>query len=479
MAFVRTVDIDPLPPERYASVLNPTQVEAFQKAVGSAGSVFEGRAVWNVNSTSAGGGVAEMLRSLLAYARGAGVDARWAVISGNPEFFEVTKRIHNHLHNFAGDGGALGDEERVKYEAALRPNAEDFEAMVGPRDVILLHDPQTAGLIPGLKRLGLPVIWRCHVGVDTPGELSRGAWNFLAPYVVQADAYVFSRRSFVWEQLEESRTPLIAPSIDAFSPKNIDLDAATVTAILNACGVVEDGSSAAEPVFTRQDSRPGRVERRAEVFQDASPTAADRLVVQVSRWDSLKDPIGVIDGFARYVAPESNAHLVYAGPAVEAVSDDPEGGEVLRTAIANWQQLPEARRRRIHLVCLPMADGEENAAIVNALQRRAYVVVQKSLAEGFGLTVAEAMWKGRPVVASRIGGIQDQIEDGVTGILLDDPTDLEAYGEAVLSLLRDEPRAASIGAAAMERVREDFLGTRSLLQYMTLMQQVVLQLIKD
>jgi len=344
MTFVLTVDIDPLPPERYASVLNPTQVEALQNALGSAGSVFEGRSVWNVNSNSVGGGVAEMLRSLLAYARGAGVDAKWAVISGNPEFFEVTKRIHNHLHNFAGDGGALGDEERVKYEAALRPNAEEFEAVVGPRDVILLHDPQTAGLIPGLKRVGLPV----------------------RPYVAQADADVFSRRSFVWEQLEASKTNLIAPSIDVFSPKNFDLDAATVTAILNASGVVEDGSSAAEPVFTRQHGRPGRVERRDEVFQDASPTAADRLVVQVSRWDSLKDPIGVIDGFARYVAPESDAHLVYAGPAVEAVSDDPEGGEVLRTAIAHWRQLPEAQRRRTHLACLPMADGEENAAMVNA-----------------------------------------------------------------------------------------------------------------
>ena len=212
MTFVLTVDIDPLPPERYASVLNPTQVEAFQNALGSAGSVFEGRSVWNANSTSVGGGVAEMLRSLLAYARGAGVDAKWAVISGNPEFFEVTKRIHNHLHNFAGDGGALGDEERVKYEAALRPNAEEFEAIVGPRDVNLLHDPQTAGLIPGLKRVGLPVIWRCHVGVDTPGELSRGAWNFLRPYVAQADADVFSRRSFVsWSWSRAEPRPSRAP----------------------------------------------------------------------------------------------------------------------------------------------------------------------------------------------------------------------------------------------------------------------------
>jgi trehalose synthase len=479
MAFVSTVDIDPLRPERFASVLSPAQVDDFWKAVGSAATFFAGRVVWNVNSTAAGGGVAEMLRSLLAYARGADVDTRWAVISGNPDFFEVTKRIHNHLHNFAGYGGELGGAERGKYEAALRPNAEELAAMVAPSDIILLHDPQTAGLIPSLKRLGVPVIWRCHVGIDTPGELAKGAWNFLRPYVAQADAYVFSRRSFVWEQLEEEKTHLIAPSIDAFSPKNVELGAATVTAILDACGVVEDRSSTAAPVFSRQDGGTGRVERRAELFQDLPATTADRLVVQVSRWDSLKDPIGVIEGFARYVAPHTDAHLIYAGPAVEAVSDDPEGGEVLRAAIAHRQQLPEAQRRRIHLACLPMTDGEENAVMVNALQRRAYAVVQKSIAEGFGLTVAEAMWKGRLVVATRIGGIQDQIEDGRTGLLLDDATDLEAYGKAVVSLLRDQPRASAIGTAAMESVREDFLGTRSLMQYMTLMQSLIREPVKD
>lgn len=473
VAYVSTVDIDPLPPERYASVLSPVKAEAFGKVVQSAGQQFQGRTIWNVNSTAAGGGVAEMLRSLLAYARGAGVDTRWAVISGNHQFFVVTKRIHNHLHNFAGDGGDLGESERVVYEAALEPNAAELEAMVGARDVVILHDPQTAGLVPGLKRLGVTVIWRCHVGIDTPDVLARQAWRFLIPYVKQADAYVFSRRTFVWDDLEEAKTHLIAPSIDAFSPKNRLMDATTVTAILHASGLVPDGASPGEPVFLREDGTPARVEHRAQVFENGPPAATDRLVLQVSRWDRLKDPIGVIEGFARYVAPRSDAHLVYAGPAVEAVSDDPEGAEVLNETIAAWQALAEQPRQRVHLACLPMIDPAENAATVNALQRRAYVVVQKSLAEGFGLTVAEAMWKGRPVVASRIGGIQDQIEDGRTGILLDDPHDLARLGDEVLSLLHDEARAESMGMAAMERVRDEFLGARSLLQYFELIEGLV------
>ena len=390
------------------------------------------------------------------------------MISGNPDFFTITKRIHNHLHNFAGDGGPLGEAERVKYEAALEPNAKELEAMVGPKDIVLLHDPQTAGLIPGLKQLGVPVVWRCHVGIDVPEDYARTAWSFLIPYVRQADAYVFSRRTFVWDDLDEAKTHLIAPSIDAFSPKNREIDATAVTTILQAAGLVVAGSSPGEPTFLRQDGETARIEHRAEVYEVAPPSIEDRIVLQVSRWDRLKDPIGVIQGFADFVAPSSDAHLVYAGPAVEAVSDDPEGAEVLAQAIATWQALPDEQRARVHLACLPMDDGEENAAMVNALQRRAYVVVQKSIAEGFGLTVAEAMWKGRPVVASRIGGIQDQIEDGKTGILLDDAKDLAAYGQAVVSLLEDESRAKAIGAAAMERVRDEFLGARSLLQYFEL-----------
>jgi trehalose synthase len=193
----------------------------------------------------------------------------------------------------------------------------------------------------------------------------------------------------------------------------------------------------------------------------------------VSRWDRLKDPIGVIRGFAEHVAPTTDAHLVYAGPAVEAVADDPEGKEVLAEAERLYERVPDEVRGRVHLACLPMEDLQENAAIVNALQRRANVVVQKSIAEGFGLTVAEGMWKARPVAASRIGGIQDQIVDGVSGVLLDDPADLTAYGRVVSELLRDPDRARRIGHEAQERVRDEFLAVRSLMQYLDLIERLL------
>ena len=262
----------------------------------------------------------------------------------------------------------------------------------------------------------------------------------------------------------DKEVTIIPPSIDAFAPKNQELDRERVLSILTVAGLNEDGG-AARPTFTRLDGSPGRVDRTAQRWERRPLRSSDRVVVQVSRWDALKDPIGVIRGFAEHVAPVvPDAHLVYAGPAVESVTDDPEGGQVLSQAIAEYEAMPDEVAERVHLVALPMADVEENAAIVNALQRRADVVVQKSLAEGFGLTVAEAMWKARPVVASRIGGIQDQIVDGETGLLLDDPLDLAAYGAAVRSLLDDPARAEAIGREAKERVRRRFLGTRTLIQ---------------
>jgi trehalose synthase len=196
-------------------------------------------------------------------------------------------------------------------------------------------------------------------------------------------------------------------------------------------------------------------------------------VLQVSRWDALKDPFGVIRGFAEHVDAGTGAHLVYAGPSVEAVADDPEGARVLSEAIALRAELAAEPRSRIHLATLPMADAEENAIMVNALQRHAAVVVQKSLAEGFGLTVAEAMWKARPVVASRIGGIQDQIVHGESGVLLDDPHDLAAYGAALTALLNDPAAAERMGERARERVRDRFTSVRSLLDYLALIRRLV------
>jgi trehalose synthase len=473
MSALTVVEVGEHGPERFESVLDPSQYEELLEGQRRGRELFAGRVIWHVNSTARGGGVAEMLSALLPYARGAGVDARWAVISGDAAFFAVTKRIHNRLHGAAGDGGPLGEEERAAYERALEPNARELCDLVGERDVVVLHDPQTAGLVAALKATGATVIWRCHVGLDTPNDRAREAWRFLRGWVQQADGSIFSREQFVWEDLDRERTHVIAPTIDAFSPKNQELEPAVVAAILATARLVDAPPDEPGPEFERQDGSRGRVERRATLIEERPLRPGDRYVVQVSRWDALKDPLGVIAGFAQHVAPHTDAHLVYAGPDVEAVSDDPEGAQVLEEAKARWQELDDATRERVHLALLPMEDLEENAVIVNALQRGASVAVQKSLAEGFGLTVAEAMWKGRPVVASRIGGIQDQIVDGESGVLLDDPQDLEAYGRELLGLLEDPDRAARIGLAAAERVRERYLGSHSLLDYLEVLERLM------
>ena len=465
------VPVGALAPERFTEVLTEEQAVELNRIVAEGRRAFHGRVVWSVNSTPRGGGVAEMLRSLIAYARGGGVDARWVVVAGEEPFFRVTKRLHNRLHGAAGDGGRLGKRERALYERTLSTNAEDMLAIVRAGDLVLLHDPQTAGLTGPLRAAGAHVVWRCHVGLDTPNRLARSAWRFLLPYVAEAQAYVFSRAAFAWEDLDAERVVIIPPSIDAFSPKNQDLPADKVRAILRAAGLIGDAAPG-DTSFERLDRTPGRVDRQAAVVEDAPLAEATPVVAQVSRWDRLKDPVGVIEAFAAHIAPRTDAHLMLAGPDVLAVADDPEGADVLREAVARRAALAPRARARVHLARLPMADSEENAAIVNALQRHSDVVVQKSLAEGFGLTVAEAMWKGRPVVASRVGGIHDQILDGITGVLVD-PLDLEGFGDAVVHLLKDGETARRVGEQARRRIREGFLGPRHLAQYLALFQRVI------
>ena len=435
---------------------------------------LRGREFWNVNSTAHGGGVAEMLHSLMSYVRGAGIDTRWAVIEGNQDFFRLTKRLHHALHGSRGDGSGLGDAERAVYEAVARENAAMLIDMVSPGDVVLLHDPQTAGLAPHLMAHGALVIWRCHIGNDETSADAELGWDFLAPYVEKVPVNVFTRKQYIPECCDHGRSMIVPPSIDPFSPKNQEMDEDTARSILVRTGIIA-GPNGAPPVFTRQDGSPGRVDREAAIVRSGEAPAWDApLVVQVSRWDPLKDPVGVIQGFVRLLERpfETNAELVLAGPNVAAVSDDPEGKGTLEAAEAAWRELPEAYRKRVHLACLPMDDEEENGAIVNALQRHAAIVVQKSVKEGFGLTVTEAMWKARPVVGSAVGGIPDQIDDGVSGLLLSDPRDAEEFASALERLLKDEGLRRKLGENAREKVRENFLATRHLLQYGELLQRL-------
>jgi trehalose synthase len=225
--------------------------------------------------------------------------------------------------------------------------------------------------------------------------------------------------------------------------------------------------------FTRVDGSVGRVCHTTRLIEERPLPADVPVVTQISRWDPLKDHAGVARSFADAVPGELNAHLVLAGPSPEAVADDPEGSSTLTELRECIASLPEPARSRVHVACLPMEDVEENAAVVNALQRRSDVVVQKSLAEGFGLTVAEAMWKGRPTVAAAVGGIQDQITDNVSGVLVDDPEDGTAFGVAISRLLRDRRAAAALGRSAHKSVVDNFLAPIYLGRYLKLVEQVM------
>jgi trehalose synthase len=251
---------------------------------------------------------------------------------------------------------------------------------------------------------------------------------------------------------------IIVPSIDPFSAKNRPLDAARLDRLLIKAGLFEDHG--------------GPAPSTESVFGGAGPVSrADRLVVQVSRWDHLKDMAGVLKGFAAEVAGHKGLRLALVGPEVSAVSDDPEGARVLDECVTLWDSLPQKVRSTIRIIELPMDDTELNALIVNAIQRHATVVVQKSLEEGFGLTVAEAMWKSRPVVASAVGGIVDQVAPG-TGVLLSDPSDLDAFGRAVTDLLERPKEMAAMGRRARGRIRSHFLSDRLLGDCMRLIEMV-------
>ena len=433
-AALQPVEVGLAPLERYRELLGVQAWTGFVAEMTSFAGRLRGKVVWNVNSTARGGGVAELLAALIPYDRGAGVDERWMVIEGSPEFFGVTKKIHSLLHGVAPDGAELTAADRRVYEETMAPNAAALLEVIRPGDVAVLHDPQTAGLVPALAARGVKVIWRSHIGVDHANDVVRAAWRFLIPYLGDAGAFVFSRRAYVWEGPDGERVHIIAPCIDAFTAKNRDMSDDTAARMLGLAGIT------------------------------ATVPSGARTVVQVSRWDRLKDPRGVLQAFVDHVAPSSQAWLVLAGPAVDSVADDPEQPAILSELREILGKVAPSIRRRVMIAELPMRDTEENAAIVNALQRRADVVVQKSLAEGFGLTVAEAMWKGRPVVASRVGGIEDQIEDGRSGILIDDALDLRAFGEAVVGLLGDPKRAEALGRAARLRVTEHFLAPRHLVE---------------
>jgi trehalose synthase len=452
----REIAVAPRSAARLARIVGAVRSSRMQAAVASVLPALMGRRIWHVNSTAGGGGVAEMLRLLVGYAIDLGVDTRWVVIDADADFFDITKRLHNRIHGWSGDAGELGQTERDHYESVLRINAEAAVFRVCPGDIVILHDPQTAGLARHFDERGAMVAWRCHIGSDYSNGNTEEAWAFLLPHLAACRSFVFSRAAFVPPELAMKDVWIIEPSIDPLSPKNRPLSPTRRRELLAQAGLL-----------------PGeRAVSKSAVLAGGGPfSSQDRFVVQISRWDYLKDMIGVLHGFAEHVVGLSDARLALVGPAVDGIADDPEGQAVLEECLVAWEALPHRARRAVRLVALPMADVVANALMVNATQRHATVVVQKSLQEGFGLTVTEAMWKSRPVVASAVGGIVDQVPEG-TGVLLQDPRDLDVFGRTVRRLLAEPDQLAILGRRARQHVREHFLTDRHLIDYAHLVEHL-------
>jgi trehalose synthase len=366
---------------------------------------LRGVRVQNVNTTAVGGGVAEILHRMVPLLRELGVEASWDVMKGGEAFFQVTKAFHNALH---GAPGPLTPEMKEVY---LETTARNLRELPVTGDVVFVHDPQPAGLVQARRAGGARWLWRCHIDLSAPNP---EFWNFLQPYVEQYDASVFSAPAFA----QRLRIPqfLIAPSIDPLSDKNRELLREQVRATLERHGI-----DPARPVVT-----------------------------QVSRFDRLKDPVGVVDAW-RLVRKHQDCQLVLAGGTAD---DDPEGAQVLAEVRERAGKDPD-----IHILLLPPDAHLE----INALQRGSTVVVQKSVREGFGLTVAEALWKGRPVVAGAVGGIPQQVQHRVTGLLVRSP---EGAAQAIKQLLANPDFAHELGEYGREHVRQNFLLTRHLTDYL-------------
>ncbi len=365
-----------------------------------------------VNTTRTGGGVAEILHRVVVMLNELGVPTTWEVMEGDARFFGVTKKMHNALH---GHGTPLLPEDREVYLERTRAEAARL-ALEG--DLILIHDPQPAALIEHRRRPGQRWVWRCHI------DLSRrdpGHWEFLAPWVSQYDATIFSAIEFV--PALPNPVYLVPPSIDPFSEKNRDMGAEEVQVILEGLGV--------------------------------SPRPP--LVTQISRFDRIKDPVGVIEAFALMRARRP-AQLLLAGG---GASDDPEGAEVLA----------EVRQRATSLkdvTVLELPPGSDRE--INALQRASTVVMQKSLREGFALTVSEALWKRRAVVASAVGGIPLQVLHEQTGLLV---RSVEGAAFQTVRLLDNPELRHELGAEGRAHVRDNFLHTREVRDYLAVFASVL------
>ncbi|AWR99376.1 glycosyltransferase [Metallosphaera hakonensis] len=386
--------------EKYAEIIGENELDAIFRIAEE----LKGISVLHINSTPKGGGVAEILSKLVPMMNELGINTQWKVIRGDNSFFNVTKTFHNSLQN--GVGELLDDSFKI-YEKWQGINLSEIPL---DYDVVFIHDPQPAGLIKGKKKGKW--VWRCHIDISNPYP---PVWNFLRKYVQLYDSMIISSSVFGREDLNVPQF-VIPPSIDPLSVKNREISSFTVERILRK--------------FEIDTERP--------------------LITQISRFDRAKDPVGVIQSF-KGLKKHVDAQLVYLG---SPASDDPEGELVYRETIKAAEGVKD-----VHLLLLPPDSDLE----VNAFQRGATVVMQKSVKEGFGLTVSEAMWKRKAVIGGNTGGIPLQIIHGYTGFLVNTPEEATHY---LIYLLRNKEIRERIGQVAREHVRNNFLMTRELRDYL-------------
>jgi trehalose synthase len=384
----------------YAEVIGEQRYEQLRTLAKAA----NGRSMLHINATAYGGGVAEILQNLVPLLRDAGVDAHWAVLDAPPAFYDITKKIHNALQGMKLD---LSETERKLFLDVARENAEQLTMA----DVVLAHDPQAVALRHFAKnpdRAGW--VWRCHIDLTNAHQ---PVWSFLRPFVEEHDASIWTMPEFVRPDLKQ-KVLIQAPTIDPFSEKNRDMP-------------IDE----AREIVRRFKVDPGRP-----------------ILLQVSRFDPWKDPLGVIDAYRLVKKEVPGVQLVMIGSLAD---DDPEGQEY-------FDRTKKHAGGDSDVFLFTNLDGVKDTE-VNAFQRACTVVVQKSLREGFGLVVAEGLWKGIPVVAGKVGGIVIQIQDGVSGYLV---SSAEECAARCLDLLRDPALRKRMAQAGREHVRDNFLITRDL-----------------
>ena len=369
----------------------------------------------HINSTSQGGGVAEILNSLVPLMNDIGLDAGWRVLHGNPDFFNITKKFHNALQ---GDTINLTN---IKKEIYLNAN-ENFSKFTHlEHECIIVHDPQPLPL-SNFYQKKQPWVWRCHIDLSKP---NRSLWSFLKRYILKYDIVIVSHENYKKDDLPVHQR-VIYPAINPLTTKNMDISDRDVNKYLQKFNIPRD--------------KP--------------------LITQISRFDKWKDPLGVLDVFKK-VKTKVDARLVLCG---SMASDDPEGIQIFEKVKKKAGDL--VQKGDVILITA------ENNVLVNALQRTSDVIVQKSVREGFGLTVTEALWKGTPVVASDKGGIPLQVKDGKNGYTLD-PTDNDGFADRIIYLLENPSVGEEFGKNGREHVRNNFLITRLLLDYLNLLEELI------